>query len=213
MLEATRKKLEALYAGGEHRGTDGKLHAIDPGPKVMWQLGEELADFHSRLKPHFSVEVGLAYGFSTLFILDAMQRGNYGQHVAIDPFQTSLWHGIGLQAVKDARLGSRFKWIEERSAYALSRMERNRTRAQVVYIDGSHLFDNAIIDLSLSDQILDIGGVVLIDDLWMPAVQRMVAFVEKNMACYERLPVRSEILAGFRKTGWDERPWDHYVEF
>lgn len=213
MLEATRQKLEALYAGGEHRGIDGALHVIDPGPKVTWQMGEEIADFHRRLQPRLSIEIGLAYGFSTLFILDSMQEGRYGQHIAIDPFQETLWHGIGLQAVKDAGLKGRFKWLEERSAYALSCMERARQRAQFVYIDGSHLFDSAIIDLSLSDQILDIGGIVLVDDLWMPAVQRAVAFVEKNMACYERIEVRSDILVGFRKVGWDERPWDHYVNF
>lgn len=213
MLETTRAKLDALYAGGEHRGTDGKPHKIDPGPKVMWELGEELAEFHFRLQPRISIEVGLAYGFSTLFILDAMQRGNYGQHVAIDPFQSSLWHGIGLQAIQDAGLARRFKWLEERSSYALSSMQRSKTRAQFIYIDGSHLFDGALIDFSLSDLVLDVDGIVLFDDLWMPAVQRTVAFVEKNMACYERIEVRSDILAGFRKTGWDERPWDHYVDF
>jgi predicted O-methyltransferase YrrM len=219
MLKATKEKLDALYAGGRLRGIDGKLHKIDSNTRVSFEQGETIADLHREIRPYFSVEIGLAYGFSTLFILDSMKRGRYGRHVAVDPYQISLWHGIGLKAVRDAGLASpfapfsRFRWMKERAAFALSKMQREKTRAQFVYIDGSHLFDYALSDFCLSGSILDIGGVVLIDDVWMPAVARVVDFISNNMPCYTQFDVGCHNLACFQKTGWDERPWDHFVDF
>src|SRR5688572_23562638 len=41
-----------------------------------------------------TLEVGMAYGISTLFMCEALARvGSAPQHVAIDPFQHADWHG------------------------------------------------------------------------------------------------------------------------
>lgn len=219
MLPATKQKLDALYAGGAHRGTDGRLHDIDERTRVSFEQGELIAKLHDELRPRLSVEIGMAYGFSTLFILDAMARGVYGQHIAIDPFQKTLWHGVGLAAVDDAGLGSRwrprrFRWAEARSSLALSRMHAGKRRAQFVYIDGSHLFEDTLMDFSLSDKILDIEGLIILDDMWMPAVRRVVDFVTKNFeGYYERVDVRHGNVSCFRKRALDERPWDHFADF
>jgi predicted O-methyltransferase YrrM len=217
MLKETKEKLAALYAGGQHPGTDGQLHTIDSTTRIDQQQGEAIAALHQSVRPNLSIEIGFAYGFSTLHILDAMKKGRYGRHIAIDPFQKTLWHGIGIRAVQDTglapRFSGRFRWIEEHAAYALSKMAREKTRIQFVYIDGSHLFNDALTDFCLSDKLMDIGGLALLDDLWMPAVQRVAAFISRNMACYERVDSGHKNLACFRKSGWDERSWDHYAEF
>jgi predicted O-methyltransferase YrrM len=217
MLDAVRWKLEALYAGGAHRGTDGKLYTVDPNAMVPWPIAEEIAELHRSLRPKHSVEVGFAYGCSTLFILSAMQEERYGRHIAIDPYQSDRWHGIGLQAVKDAGLAGyfprRFRWVRERSSYALATMARAGKRIQFCYIDGSHLFDDKLSDFCLSDQLLDEGGVVIIDDTWMPAVKRLSTFITANMTWYERFDLRAENLVGYRKIGRDRRPWNHFVDF
>lgn len=217
MLGATKAKLEVLYSGGEHRGTDGRLHGVDPRAMVPWPIAEEIAELHRAVKPKLSIEVGLAYGCSTLFILDAMREGRYGRHIAIDPYQRDRWHGVGLQAIKDVGLAGRFprrfRWIEERSSFALAQLGRSGKRAQFAYIDGSHLFDDKLSDFCLSDQILDEGGVVILDDVWLPAVKRLAAYITTNMTWYEPVSLRAENLVGFRKVGRDQRPWDHYAEF
>jgi hypothetical protein len=125
MLSSTKKKLDALYAGRSHLGTDGKLYEIDRNTNVSPDQGAALANLHRTTRPRLSIEIGMAYGFSTLFVLDAMKVGKYGRHIALDSFQRTLWHGIGLQAVRDAGLSGnfgRFRWLEERSAFALSQM-------------------------------------------------------------------------------------------
>lgn len=213
MLETTKAKLAALYAGGKHLGTDGQLHEIDPIVRVSDAQGEIIAKLHRSLRPTLSIEIGLAYGFSTIFILDAMKEANYGHHVALDPAEESLFHGIGLQAVKDAGLGERFEWMQRYSADALPTLLREGKHAQFIYIDGAHLFDYALVDFFLSDQILDIGGMILMDDMWMASIKRVVSFISKNMKWYERVDVAYENLAVFRKIGRDDRAWDHFAEF
>jgi len=214
MLETTKKKLDALYAGGRHPGTDGQLHPINAITRIDREEGEAIARLHRTMRPALSVEIGLAYGFSTLHILDAMAEGDYGHHIAIDPGADSFWHGIGLQAVRDAGLERRFEWIKAISAEALATLRASGRRAQFVFIDGSHLFDHALIDFSLSDQVLEVGGVILLDDVWMPAIRRLVAYIARNMRWYERLDaIGHPGLAGFTKVGRDSRRWNHFEDF
>ena len=213
MLNSTKEKLQALYAGGRQLGTDGQLHAIDMQTRVDKREGEAIAHLHRTTRPSLSVEIGLAYGFSTLYILDAMAEGDYGRHIAIDPSADTFWHGIGLQAVKDTDLGERFNWIKGGSADALPALIRSGERAQFVFIDGCHHFEYALADFFLSDQLLDMGGLIVLDDMWMPAIQRVVSYVSTNMCWYKRITVDHENLAAFMKVGQDSRSWDHFEEF
>ncbi|HXW72724.1 MAG TPA: hypothetical protein VEK34_15080 [Methylocella sp.] len=52
-----------------------------------------------------SLEIGFAYGFSTIWMLDGLRPRRNALHVAIDPYELSLWHGVGLAQVE--RLGVR----------------------------------------------------------------------------------------------------------
>jgi predicted O-methyltransferase YrrM len=214
MLEATRKKLQALYAGGEHRGTDGKMHRIDATTRIKPEHGKALTALHQMIRPNLSIEVGLAYGFSALLFLDAMHEGGYGRHIAIDPYAKSYWNGVGLAAIEDAGLSERLEWIEAPSCIGLTRLIDAGHRAQFVFIDGAHHFDAALVDFSLADRVLDKDGVIILDDLWMPALQRVVSFLEKNMSHFKRIDFGYDDAACFRKIAtWDERPWDHFVDF
>lgn len=213
MLKPTREKLDALYAGGKHPGTDGQLHEIDTQVRVGQEQGEIIADLHQQLRPDLSVEVGLAYGFSTLYILDSMQRGKYGRHIAIDPGADYFWHGIGLRAVEETGLADRFQWIKGSSHEAIPQLLSRGERAQFVYIDGNHLFDYALVDFFLSDKLLDVGGLILFDDLWLPAIKRVASFVSTNATWYESVVAHCDNLAVFRKFAKDARAWDHFADF
>jgi predicted O-methyltransferase YrrM len=113
MLEPTKYKLATMYEKHTQRGTDGLLHKLDDITKISIEQGHLLAQLYAAVKPKLSIEIGLAYGFSTLFILDAAFQTNLGRHIAIDPFQDSMWHGIGRQAVKELNFDSKFEHIPE----------------------------------------------------------------------------------------------------
>jgi len=213
MLASTKSALDSFYAREPQLGLDQKLHPLDQATMVSFSQGEKLAEIHREVRPDLSIEVGLAYGFSTIFLLDSMFENRYGRHIAIDPFQKSYWSGIGAAAVEQLGFTDRFTWLDERSDAALSRMNAQGVRAQYVYIDGNHTFDAALIDFCCSDQILDVGGVIIIDDMWMPAIQKAVSFVTHNMEHYERVEINYDNICCMKKLAKDNRAWDHFVPF
>ncbi len=206
--------LASMYAWEPQPGNGDALHPLDGKTRVARERGDLLYRHYREVKPELSIEIGLAYGFSTVFLLSALREQAHGHHIAIDPFQSSSWHGVGVAKVRQLGMAERFTLIEEPSHLALPRLCTEQREAQFVFIDGDHRFDGAFVDFTLADHLLGRGGVVVFDDLWMPALRRVVAFIESNRGDYERLPSEVESLAVFRKIeATDDRPWDHYVSF
>jgi predicted O-methyltransferase YrrM len=213
MLEKTRTKLESMFKIENQLGSDGIPHEIDGITKVSFSQGSVLAALHNSIKPSLSIEIGLAYGYSALFILDSMFENNYGKHVAIDPYEVTDYHGIGLKSIHDLEFDDRFEWQEATSIDALSTMRRDGVRAQYIYIDGHHTFDVALIDFCCSDKILDTGGVIILDDMWMPSIKTVVSFVKNNFQHYEQLDINYDNICCLKKTREYFRPWNHFVRF
>ena len=213
MLEKTRTKLESMLKTDNQLGLDGIPHEITSIIRVSFSEGRVLAAIHNSIRPSLSIEIGLAYGFSTLFILDSMFENNYGKHVAIDPCEVTHWHGIGLKSIHDLKFDDRFEWQEAMSIDALSTMRRDGVRAQYIYIDGNHTFDTAFIDFCCSDKILDTGGVIILDDIWMPSIKTVVSFIKNNFQHYEQVDTDCGNICCLKKTGEDIRSWDHFVSF
>ena len=71
-------------------------------------------------KPQVACEVGLAYGLSTLHILDAMQENGGGRLIGMDPAQhDGTWQGGGLHNVRRAGFGPNYEFHEQTSQQIL----------------------------------------------------------------------------------------------
>lgn len=92
-----------------------------------------------------------------LYVLDAMAQGGRGGLVSVDPFQLSDWGGRGLKRVQSAGFSSRHEFIGETSWQALPRLTGDGRRFEFAFIDGSHAFDNAFVDLYLVDKLISTG--------------------------------------------------------
>lgn len=214
MLDRTRARLEALYTGGPQRGSDGQLHDILKDTFMPRDRAAALTELHRSRRPELSAEIGFAYGFSTLHILDAMTEDGYGHHTAIDPYERSMWHGIGLRAVEDAGLGERFDFVERLSLIGLGAMFEAGTRVDFLFIDGNHTFNFALCDASAGDAVLQLGGILVFDDYWMPSIQKVAGFIRSNLnQVYCEVPSGHVHLVAFEKVGYDQREWNHYAEF
>lgn len=66
------------------------------------------------------------------------------------------------------------------------------------------MFDHLLLDLFLTDLLLDPGGVVAVDDAHWPGLYRSLLYWERNRT-YERLADSTRRLATFRKTADDDR--------
>jgi predicted O-methyltransferase YrrM len=130
------------------------------------------------VKPDTSLEIGFAYGISTLFACDALERNKKPcRHIVVDPLQTSRFGGIGLGNIERAGYRRFVDFIEAPSELALPRLLSENVRIQVGIIDGFHTFDHALVDFFYVSKMLDVGGVVVLDDVNMPSIARLLGHI------------------------------------
>jgi predicted O-methyltransferase YrrM len=142
--------------------------------------GEALRELAIAEEAERTIEVGLALGMSALFLCQAVvARG--GRHVAIDPFQAESWNGAGLRTLREAGVGDLVEVIEEESQLALPRLVADGREFDLAFVDGDHRFEGVFLDLYYMTRLIRPGGLVVVDDMWMPAVRTAVAYVEKNL--------------------------------
>lgn len=169
-------------------------------------------------RPEATLEVGLAYGVSALAIcgvlgeLDAEQpRARPRSHAAIDPRQAEDFADLGLSNLRSAGQADRVRFLRERSDAGLPRLIAEGHRVQFALVDGCHLFDAVFTDLVLVDQMLDVGGVVVVDDLWMPAVRTAISFFVSNRGYALLRPPPAAVSTGRRlrraRRRLLQRPW------
>src|SRR6202022_4427641 len=162
-----RSALLSMYRGEAQLGADGLLHPIDQVTKISASQGMWLYDLCVSLKPKSTLEIGMAYGYSTLYFLAAITKNRIGQHTAIDPFQSSYWHGIGLvhaNAHAPATRPDAFRLIEDRSDRVATDLARSNATFDLIFIDGNHRFDDVLVDFYLYAQLCAMGGHIILDD-------------------------------------------------
>jgi SAM-dependent methyltransferase/predicted O-methyltransferase YrrM len=203
--------LEQIYASGKVESADGD--EIDAFPAGLPRAhADEIARLVRELDLTSTLETGMAYGLSTLAICSVHEQRGDGSHVAIDPYQSRDWRGIGVLNLERAGLSSRARVIEARSDEALPRLRDEGLRIDFALIDGLHLFDATLVDFFHVDRMLDVGGVVVFHDTWMPAVAQGVAYVQANRA-YEPIEPGQRGMAALRKQADDDRTWDFHRDF
>jgi hypothetical protein len=147
-----------------------------------------------------------------VFFLAALSQNGHGAHVAIDPFEKTDWHGLGLHKVEELGLQPRFRFIEAKSVSAMPQLAAEGSPFQVIFVDGDHRFDAEMVDFVLSDNLCAKGGYLLFHDIWMPSTQKLVSFIRKNRPDYVAIPTGTNI-AAFQKTGEDRRDWRKFEDF
>jgi predicted O-methyltransferase YrrM len=92
--------LRSIVSTGSVVTEDGKLRTCDVG--ISQEGGEFLQEIIRRQRPQVSVEVGCAYGISSLYICEALREVNAAKHIIMDPYQHSSWQDIGIANLKRA---------------------------------------------------------------------------------------------------------------
>ena len=212
-----RTPLLAMYGGEPQPGTDAQLHPIDKRTRISPSQGMWLYHFCVSAKPKATLEIGMAYGYSTLYFLAAIAKNQVGHHTSVDPFQRSYWHGIGLahaQALAPASgSDSAFRLIEDRSDRVATDLARARATFDVIFIDGNHRFDDVLVDFYLYAPLCAIDGHIIFDDVRMSSIRTVIAFVRANRTDFVEVPTAEPNICVFRKTGDDTREWTHFRKF
>jgi predicted O-methyltransferase YrrM len=136
------------------------------------------------LQPGRSLEIGLSFGGSCLAL--AASHRDLGsparrQHVAIDPFQKQVWDDTGLLALDKAGLSGYVDFRASFSGLELPRLLSAGEGFSLVYIDGSHLFEDVFVDFFFVARLLIESGVVVFDDSSDPNVRKVLNFIRRNL--------------------------------
>ena len=118
------------------------------------------------------IEIGLAYGSSALAIGEALISVGGRRHLILDPFQHSGFKDAGWEVIRSAQLDGIAKLIREQSQIALPRLVSDGVLAHAAFVDGSHLFHNVFVDLFFLQQIVQPGGLIILEIIggraWQP---------------------------------------------
>jgi len=157
-------------------GTTMDLHSHLPE-----EAGRMLQRIVGDLEARTTLEIGMAFGVSTLFICEAIADAPNARHIAIDPNQHGAeWRGVGLRHLRLAGLDHLLDFRELPSHQALPDLEREGVRIDFALADGWHTFDFVMVDLFLLDRLLRVGGVVVVDDAEWPGVRKACRFFITN---------------------------------
>ena len=217
-LRRVRRVRERLLRDGEvvsrADGTTRRLAPLAVSPAE----GEALRGWVLRERATRTIEIGLGYGISALFVCEGLLANGdpAAGHVVVDPYQVRLGN-CGLQVLEEAGLAPLAEHHAEESQLALPRMLDEGRRFDLAFVDGNHRFDAVFLDLVYLGRLLRPGAVVFLDDHQLPAVARAASFFLRNLgwtleevspadALHQWAVLRTSPTA-------DERPFDLYVEF
>jgi predicted O-methyltransferase YrrM len=206
--------LEKIYNAGYVEDSEG--NTINPFPTATSrETGTILYELIQKYNCQKTLEIGMAYGLSTLFMCQAHQDKGSGHHTTIDPLQSSSWQGIGLLNVERAGLSERFSFLEAFSEEILPQIAVSEERFDFAFIDGMHLFDYALVDFFYVDRLLTTGGYIVFDDIWMPSIREVVRYVLKNRN-YQLIKLENKLdlreYLGRLKKRFLESPWERDFE-
>jgi predicted O-methyltransferase YrrM len=218
-----RQQVQAVIDRLVREGTaiarsDGTSHDLFP-VAISAEEGESLRNWVIREGATYTIEVGLGYGISTLYICDGLlSTANAAvHHVAIDPNQSTRFADCGLQFLEDAGIRNIVEHHSEESQIVLPRLLSDARQFDLAFVDGNHRFDGALVDLVLLRRLVRPGGTVFVDDFQLPSVSRAVSFCVTNLGwTFEELATSEERhhWAVLRTdTHADTRAFDHFVEF
>ena len=190
-----------------------------------------LRNLHLSLRADRTLETGFRMGGSCLTFLQTHKDLGFPpshQHVAIDPYQRSPFNdSSGLLAVERAGLSKFLDFREEYSSMALAQLLKDERKFSLVYIDGSHNFEDVFVDVYFAAQLLTINGVVALDDSCNIAIKKVLTFLRRNlrhclqeldMTAYHPAPsikyriaraLKRTNLTAFKKVGELERPYGY----
>ncbi|MGH2759063.1 MAG: class I SAM-dependent methyltransferase, partial [Actinomycetota bacterium] len=117
-------------------------------------LGDTLGVWVRRENAQRTIEIGLGYGVSALYICEALVANGHpgARHLAIDPYQTNGPDGrgfasCGLRHLEEAGLISIIEHAAQESQIALPRLLAEERTFDLAFVDGNHRFERVFLDL------------------------------------------------------------------
>lgn len=140
--------------------------------------GHFLTTLIQKYKPQNTIEIGCAHGISSLFICSELEKIKNPHHTIIDAWQSTYFKNVGVTNLKKADINF-FELIEGLSEIVLPRLLSEGKKYDLCFIDGNHTFDHTLIDFFYLNRMIDVGGIIVLDDVGIPGVNKLVRYLLK----------------------------------
>ena len=212
LTQSPNEIISEIYSTGCVKDNEGKPTNVLMKSAIPYDEGMALFSWICTKKQKRTLEIGMAYGLSTLFMCQAhLNNGKDGRHIAIDPKQSTLYRSIGLLNIQRANLENRLEFFEAPSYEILPQLLNREERFDLIFIDGMHVFDYTLVDFFYSDLLLNVGGYIVLDDIWMPSVRKVIMYILRNRR-YRLEPKMLWNPAPVWQRAWNnvaKKRWDH----
>ncbi|MFD2999129.1 class I SAM-dependent methyltransferase [Pontibacter toksunensis] len=180
--------LEEIFTSQQFKNSKGEI------VKIHSETNKEQCKYLQRIikdnEFSKSIEIGFAYGVSTLAITEAIANNN-GKHVVIDKFQNSGgWNGNGLELINTAGFKEHVDFHEQYCYEALPKLMLEGKKFDFAYIDSTKQFDWIFINFFYLDKMLDLNGIIVFDDVIFPGIRKVLRFIARlpNYKVYSQHP-------------------------
>ena len=218
-MGSVRQVIESLTTDSEIVAVlDGSSHNIFP-VAIGSSEGEAVRDWVVAEDAMHTIEIGLGYGVSALYICEGLvsTTGSEQRHVVIDPYQESRFRNCGLQVLKEAGVADLVDHYAEESQVVLPRLLSEGRQFDLAFVDGNHRFDWVFVDLFFLGRLLRPGGIVFVDDYQLPGIARATAFFLSNAGWTSELVSSEDDLHQWAILRTSETPdgraFTHFVDF
>ena len=182
--DVIRRRIERVYAERSVPDESGASRAIMP-IAVTRERGTFIADLCRAERPRATLEVGMAWGLSTLYILAALAEVHgatgFQPHVVMDPFQTSRFGNAALRLVREVGAERLIEFYPEPSEIILPRLVSAGRQFDLAFIDGDHRYDPGFVDFFFVHRLLKPGGMVIFDDVLFDGIYLTSRWAETNL--------------------------------
>jgi len=129
-----------------------------------------------------TLEIGCAFGLSSLFICSALEKRENPLHVIIDPNQQKNYHNIGIKNLDRAGVNF-YLFFEDTSEIALPDLLKIEPESyDLIFIDGLHSFDQVSLDFYYANRLIKVGGYIIFDDCSFASVSKVLSYIIKYPA-------------------------------
>lgn len=161
--------------------------------QITLEQGLFLQNVLREIRPRVSLEIGVAFGISSMFICEVLQELGALKHICIDVGPVTKEgseepdrYGLGLLNLERCGYGELIEAYELPSEIALPELLRKGQKVDFVFIDGWHTFDHCLLDFFYANRLLNVGGAVVFHDADGPPVKKTIRYACRYPA-YRRL--------------------------
>ena len=207
-------RLDKALACGRFVDGHGNVERLDDERGIS---ALEVALIHflvTTLKPVVTVETGFGLGVSALaFLAGTAEYERHKRHFSIDPLGLP-GRGSTIRNYIERTYYRRFTYVRERSEYALPRLITSGevVDCSVSLVDGSHLFEIIMSDVTFLDRTTPVGGCIILDDAIFPAIETVINFFRANKSNYDVIEFGPAVVL-VKIAAADSRKWNHFRPF